>query len=109
MTAHELIEDIFRRPQRGVAGNERRITMKQLVYLRDLIGQDEEGAAVKPGRGLSLVWMPSGRTKFVLTEDPTGGDKHTITKYMNLVPSGAGELFPAEVHGTGNRQQETGG
>lgn len=93
MTAHELIESIFRRAQPGLPGNMRRITTSQLKYLRDLIGADEEGAAVTRGLSNSLVWMPSGRHKYVLTEDPTGGNRHTLTRMSNLVASDAGSLF----------------
>jgi hypothetical protein len=92
MTAHDLIDSIFSRPQLGLAGNMRRITPAQLKYLRDLIGQDPEGASVCPGAANSLVWMPSGRWKYVLTEDPIG-NKHTLTRLGNLVASEAGRLF----------------
>ncbi len=93
MTAHELIESIFSRPQQKMPGNVRRITPAQLGYLRDLIGQDEEGGAVTGGAGGSLVWKPRGRHKYILTEDPTGGEKHTLTKLTTLDASGTGKLF----------------
>ena len=93
MTAYDLIDSIFARPARGVDGSSRRITTAQLDYLIDLIGRDEEGAAIQRGRGKSLVWMPSGRNKYVVTEDPTGGDKHTLARLANFVPSGQGRLF----------------
>ena len=92
MTAHDLISEIFGRPQRGVAGNMRRITRAQLGYLRDLMVADPEGAAVERGAPGSLVWMPSGRDKYVLTEDLVG-NKHTLTRLSNIVPSGMGNLF----------------
>lgn len=93
MTAYELIDSIFARVQPGMPGNERRITRRQLDWLRDLIGADPEGGAVRSGGPGSLVWMPSGRTKYIITEDPTGGDKHTLVKLANLTPSAEGRLF----------------
>ena len=93
MTAFDLIDSIFARVQPGMPGNMRRITPRQLKYLRDLIGADPEGGAVKDGGRGSLVWMPAGRTKYVLTEDPIGGEKHTLTKMGNLRPSAEGRLF----------------
>ncbi len=93
MTAYELIDSIFARVQPRMPGNERRITRRQLDWLRDLIGADSEGGAVRSGGPGSLVWMPSGRTKYVITEDPTGGEKHTLAKLMNLTASGEGRLF----------------
>jgi hypothetical protein len=93
MTAHDLIDSIFSRPQEGVAGNMRRITPQQLKYLRDLIDADPEGAAVIGGSMGSTVWMPSGRNKYIITEDPTGGHKHTLARLNNLRPSDEGMLF----------------
>jgi len=93
VTAHDLIYSIFSRPARGVEGNTRYISLEQLDYLVDLIGRDEGGGAVQRGRGKSLVWMPSGRDKYLVTEDPTGGKKHTLTRLSNIVPSGMGSLF----------------
>jgi hypothetical protein len=99
MTAHDLIASIFSRPPRGgsgsgqIAGNMRRITRAQLDFLRALIAEDEEGGAMQPGRGLSFVWMPSGRDKYVITEDPSGGDRHALIRLANIVPSGMGRLF----------------
>lgn len=93
MTAHGLIADIFGRAQPGLPGNMRRITAAQLKYLRDLIDQDEEGNAARRGDRGSIVWMPSGRWKYVLTEDTSGREKHTLTKLGNLTPTDAGRLF----------------
>lgn len=93
MTAFDLIDSIFSRPQTGIAGNMRRVTPAQLKYLRDLIGADPEGGHVRNGGPGSLVWMPSGRHKYVLTEDPTGGDKHTLTRLSNLIGTESGRLF----------------
>ncbi len=92
MTAHDLITSIFSRPQQGVAGNMRRITRAQLDFLVGLIGEDEEGGAMQRGLGGSMVWMPSGRNKYVITED-LRGNRHTITRLANIVPSGIGRLF----------------
>lgn len=92
MTAHDLIDSIFRRPSPGLPGNQRRITRAQMKYLRDLIGQDDEGSAIGQGDRGALVWMPRGRWKYILAEDPIG-DKHTLTKLGNLRPTDAGKLF----------------
>jgi hypothetical protein len=92
MTAHQLIDSIFSRPQMWLPGNMRRITRAQLDFLVNLIDEDEEGGAVEKGSGSSLVWMPSGRHKYVITEDASGG-KHTLTRMSNLVASSAGRLF----------------
>jgi hypothetical protein len=91
MTAHELIDSIFSKPQGG-PGHLRRITRRQLDYLRSLIEADEEGGAVREGAPGSLIWMPMGRWKYVLTEDRLG-DKHMLTRLGNIVPSGTGKLF----------------
>lgn len=92
MTAHDLIADIFRRPQDGVAPNMRRITRAQMDYLLSLIGQDEEGGAMQRGTGGSLIWMPSGRNKYVITEDPRG-NRHTLTRLQTIAPVAMGSLF----------------
>lgn len=92
MTAHDLIADIFRRPQDGVAPNMRRITRPQLDFLLSLIGKDEEGGAVQRGTGGSLVWTPCGRNKYIITED-LRGNRHTLTRLVTLAPVGAGLLF----------------
>jgi hypothetical protein len=92
MTARDLIADIFSRPQRGVAGNMRRITRRQLDYLVGLIGEEQESGAVQRGAGASLVWMPGGREKYVITEDARG-DRHTLTRLANVVSGGTGSLF----------------
>lgn len=94
MTAFDLIDSIFSWPaRRGMEGNVRRITPRQLIKLRELIGEDPEGGAVRSGAPGSLIWMPSGRNKYIVTEDPTGGDMHTLTRLSNIVPSGCGSLF----------------
>ena len=87
MTAHELISDIFARPQTNVAGNQRFITRQQLKYLRDLIDADKERSAFKRGVGAD-VWTPSGPEKFVLAEDVRPG-RHTLTR----LPGAMGSLF----------------
>lgn len=92
MTAHHLIEDIFRRVQPGVPGHQRRLSRAQLAYLRDLIDRDEEGGALRgDGPGVT-IWLPSGRWKYVLAED-LHGERHTLTRLGNLAPSDAGRLF----------------
>jgi hypothetical protein len=92
MTAHDLIASIFSRTQQDLPGNVRRITRAQLDFLLRLIGEDEEGGAVQRGRGGSVVWMPSGRNKYVIAED-LRGNKHTLTRLGNIVASSSGCLF----------------
>jgi hypothetical protein len=91
MTAFELIDSIFARAQDGPS-NERRITAGQLSYLKDLIGADPEGAAFRPNGPGEFVWAPSGRNKYLLTEDRTG-NKHKIARLANTVSTGTGRLF----------------
>jgi hypothetical protein len=99
VTSHDLVMQWFAKHQDGVPGDRRYITIAQLDLLRKLIEQDEEGAAaVKPGRGRSFVWAPSGRTKFVITEGE-GGRKNTIVRMMDFRTSGAGMLFGAPEDG----------
>jgi len=92
MTAFDLIDSIFSRVQAGMPGNVRRVTNDQVRFLFDLIGSDPEGGHVKHGVGRSLVWAPSGRNKYVLTDDVAGG-KHTLTRLSNLVATESGRLF----------------
>lgn len=92
MTAFDLIDSIFSRAQREAAGNVRRITRDQLKYLRDLIDADPEGGAVRNGAPGSLVWMPRGARKYVLTED-LNGNKHTLTRLSSIATSETGRLF----------------
>ncbi len=92
MKARELVESILRRPQAGVADNMRFITREQMVYVLDLIAKDEEAAALRRGAGNSFVWSPSGRDRYVVTED-FRPDRHTLTKVKSLVPEGVGSLF----------------
>jgi hypothetical protein len=92
MTAYQLIDDIFSRPQANVAGNMRYITERQFKWLVDLIGADEEGSAVTQGANGGLVWMPSGRYKYVLSYMPSL-ERRSIMKLANLKPSDAGTLF----------------
>jgi hypothetical protein len=93
MTALELINDIFRRPQRGVDANMRRITPDQLTYVRVLIERDVERNAVTRGAPGSLIWMPTkDRYKYVVAEDLVG-KKHTLTRIANLETSECGRLF----------------
>ena len=92
MTAHGFIDQLFSRPSFGLDGNMRRLTPGQLDLLRNLIGEDEEGGAVQRGANGSLIWMPSGRPKYVITEDPRGG-KHILARFSNLKASASGSLF----------------
>ena len=92
MTAFDLIASIYQRPQSDVASNVRFITASQLSYLKDLIGADPEGGALRrdgPGR---WIWAPSGRMKYELTED-LAGRRHRIARLANIVSSETGRLF----------------
>ena len=93
MTAYDLIDSIFARVDRRTLGDMRIITRRQLDTLHALIREDPERDKVRPGSPGSLIWSPAGRTKYVITEDPTGGEKHTLVKLMNLRLSGEGRLF----------------
>jgi hypothetical protein len=93
VTAHELVAEIFGRQQHGVSGDMRYITVPQLDYLRGLIEENKEAAAaLRPGRGRSFVWAPSSCGKYVVTEG-VGGRRNTITRMMDVRPSGEGMLF----------------
>lgn len=93
MTAINLIESIFRRaPWKNEPGDMRHITRAQLDYLRNLISAGPEGGAVTRGGVGSLVWMPKGRYKYILTEDPRG-NKHTLTRLSSLAALDIGSLF----------------
>jgi hypothetical protein len=93
MTAHDLIDSIFRRPSLGLPGNIRRISQAQFDYLRNLIGADEDGEALRSGAGGMLTWTPSGRNKYVIAPPPVDGKFGMLTKLSNLRPSDAGSLF----------------
>lgn len=94
MTAHDLIDSIFSRPPWGnMPENMRGLTPRQLKKLNELIDEDAESAAQRRGRGLSTVWAPPGAHKYIVTEDPLGGEKHTLTKLANLGESNEGMLF----------------
>lgn len=92
MTAHDLIDSIFSRPQASVPGNVRYISIDQHRYLLDLIGANDEGSCLRSTYGGKLLWAPSGRHKYEIE-----GDMHSprrkITRYANLEPSTAGTLF----------------
>ncbi len=59
---------------------------------------------MKRGASRSLVWTPSGRNKYVLTDDVIGG-KHTLTRLSNIVASDAGEAVLV----VGDEYEEKGG
>jgi hypothetical protein len=92
MTAFDLIESIFARAQRDMPGNERRITFRQLVCLKDLIGADEEGSSFRMAAPGEWIWAPAGRNKYVISEDRQG-NRHKIARLANLGASGTGRLF----------------
>jgi hypothetical protein len=91
-TAHDLIGDFFSRPQANIESNKRYITPAQWKFLVDLIGQDPEGSAIENGANGGLVWMPSGRWKYVLSQNPDGTRK-TLTRLNAGRPVDAGRLF----------------
>ena len=82
MTALDLIESIFARPQDGPRDISR-ITPEQLAYVRDLVMKDPQAARVCNGQGGSLVWSPKGMYRYVLTEDTNGGKRHTLARIVN--------------------------
>ena len=92
MTAFDLIDSIFSRPQQRISRDLARITAEQLKYLRDLIRADLEGVKTHAGALGSVVWSPSGKHKYVLTEDPAGR-KHTLARLSSIEASESGRLF----------------
>ena len=92
MTAFELIDSILKRPQEGMPANERILSPDQLSYLRRLIGQNEEGAALRSDGPFVQVWAPMGRRKFRIVENPRGRG-HKLIVLANLVASDEGRLF----------------
>lgn len=89
VTAFELIDSIFSRPQKGLPPNRRVITREQRRYLEDLIGQDEDGGAIKQGPSGSVVWSPKGRFRYVIGDDPESG-KLSLMRFATA----ASELLP---------------
>jgi hypothetical protein len=92
MTAFELIDSFFARPQPGRASHERRITTRQLGYLKDLIGADPEGGAMAPAGPGVWYWTPAGRNKYEITED-YGKAGHKIARLSSGRVTGTGQLF----------------
>ena len=95
MTAHDLIDDIFRRNgpwNNGLPANVRCITGAQLDWLRRLIGQDKDAGAVESGGPGETIWTPAAGDKYVIAEDPRH-KRHTIERLSSTVPVGMGSLF----------------
>lgn len=94
MIAIEFIDQLFSRPRFGgdLAGESRRLTRPQFDLLLTLIGENEQAGAVHPGLGRSCVWAPTGRYKYVITED-AGRDRHTIIRLSNFSAASSGMLF----------------
>jgi hypothetical protein len=88
MTALGLIDSIFSRVQPGVPGHQRRISIEQRQFLVDLIGEDPEGAALKPNGPGEMIWMPRGKHKYIIGEQP-----RMLTRLSSLKASEAGRLF----------------
>jgi len=94
MSAHGFIAEIFSRVQTGVAGNMRFLTKAQFDRIVQEIGQDPECGSVKNGLNGGLVWMPSGRWKYVLAHEPGSKcDRYAITKLGAPAETRAGSLF----------------
>jgi hypothetical protein len=92
MTALELIDDIFSRPQLAVAVDVRRITRDQVKYLRDLIELAGPAGRIQKGAPGSLIWSPEGLYRYVVTEDLRGG-RHTLARLSNAPSAECGLLF----------------
>jgi hypothetical protein len=92
MTAEFLVTEIFSRPQQGAPADMRRLTERQFVALRALMLEEESKGTVHGGLGGSLVWMPPGQVKYVLTEDRARW-KHTLTRMSTATPAESGRLF----------------
>lgn len=92
MTAEYLVTEIFSRPQLGMDSERRRLTERQFVALRDLMLKEEPKGTVHTGLGGSLVWMPPGPLKYVLTEDRERW-KHQLTRMTSAAPAESGRLF----------------
>ena len=90
MTALSLVDSIFARAQPEQAGNVRRITRKQLDFLRDLI-EAQYGADARIEAQGKLTWLPAGRHKYVIAEDRFG-DRHTVMKLTNLAGAPEGRF-----------------
>lgn len=92
MTAEYLVTEIFSRTQLGTPSEWRRLTERQFVALRALILNEEPKGTVHTGLGGSLVWMPPGQWKYVLTEDRDRW-KHQLTRMSTAAPAESGRLF----------------
>jgi hypothetical protein len=92
MTAHDLIASIFARVQASMPGDARMITTDQLVFLRDLIGRDEEGSATRKDGPNVEIWAPMGRWKYRIEERP-GQRLHKLSRFGSLIPAASGMLF----------------
>ncbi len=91
MTAHGLIEQIFARPQQGVASNLRWITERQFGWLKDLIGEDPEQAPIRNGMNGGLVWEAAGNWKYVLSHLPP--DRWSLTRLARVRTAQGATLF----------------
>lgn len=92
MIPHDLIEDIFARPQAGGSTHTRHVTKRQLDCLRSLIEEDaERGALSRVTPGLE-VWRPAGGTTYSLIEDARR-DRYMLTRSKSVDLGGMGSLF----------------
>lgn len=88
MTAFDLIDSIFSRVQQGVPGHQRRISAEQLSFLERLINEDPEGSAYRPDGPGKMIWMPAGRTKYIVTREP-----RMLTKMSSVNATAMDRLF----------------
>ena len=92
MTAAYLVSEIFSRPQQGIASEIRVLSERQFVVLRGLMLDEEQKGTVRAGQGGSLIWMPRGPLKYVLTEDRVRL-KYFLTRMSTAAPAESGRLF----------------
>jgi hypothetical protein len=92
MTALELIDDIFSRPQLAATPDVRRITRDQVKYLRDLIELAGPAGRIQKGAPGSLIWSPEGLYRYVVTED-LRGNLHTLARLSKTPPADGWLLF----------------
>ncbi|MFC5861079.1 hypothetical protein ACFPT7_02105 [Acidicapsa dinghuensis] len=90
MTAEYLVAEIFSRTQRVVDSDVRVLTERQFAALRGLILSEEPKGTVLRGDGGSMVWMPPGPLKYVLTEYRASG-RRSLTRMKTAHTGGEKE------------------
>jgi hypothetical protein len=91
VSALGFVEEIFSRYQGG-PGNVRRVTLRQLLKIEELINEGSDAGAVTRGAPGSFLWKPDGRWKYVVTRDLVG-NKHTLTRFAKIMADGMPTLF----------------